>query len=582
MVFDNQTSTSSTSSTNDESNFACPICWATTDEVKSQGIPLALTPCHHTACLTCIENVLLVRTDIPCYGTCPMCRADVCLFDLMVEMDEGCDCDDDDDDEDAEFYEKRWFQSYQKAMESSDECLQDSVLSGRTLYTREGGIGAYSIHFPTDSCSNSIVNDSCSANKDDSPCRPYVSCTALYHEKMDDGSALPDILYFENGYHWHSRSKTFHGRISWKDSSGGALFRGSDNWDIILQVSSDVRYICGGGILKHRVKHFPLDGKWMIIWKDTGTRADIEIDNGSFTVFGDIYQILLDEHSLPFFLWPGNQVKQEALSGINLGLEPDGPPVDGTIVWKHNDESTGEIIWQRRSISKCQTIKTYFGGEKLDRTTYLIRDNENPLRNSSGTTRYVPEALWGNMFYQVGKFGVASYHFISESGNGLNGAYISYESPECAVWPPLDDGSPVPSRVPFTNISWDPELRIFRGKIEWQHKYGSTWQGDALWEYEMKFCPDYLAIVAGYVKSSYSSNANFLQVKNEFGRSLVYINGRSSEKILSVMSRDEAKNIFLQVFASHSLDSIDIPILRQMIEHGASLQHILLILHTVM
>ena len=47
--------------------------------------------------------------------------------------------------------------------------------------------------------------------------------------------------------------------------------------------------------------------------------------------------------------------------------------------------------------------------------------------------------------------------------------YVSYEHPDCTLWPPLDDGSPVPARITFTDIHWDPQRRIFRGVIDWEN-----------------------------------------------------------------------------------------------------------------
>ena len=546
----------------------CPICWSTAEEVRNQEIPLALTPCGHSACLTCIENVLLVRTDIPGYGTCPICRSEIRLFDLMVEVIDNYKT--------GDVHSQRLLQSYQDRTTIHGVNLKNSTLYGQIVYTREGGPGAYSMHFPKEI---TCINSSDNSNID---IRPYISCTALSHEKMDDGTNLPDILYFEPGYYWHDRSKTFHGRISWSNSSGGVLFKGSDYWDVILQVSSDARYVCGGGIIKNMINVFPLDGKWTVVWSKNETQTDIDVENGFFQVFNTNYRIQLDKQNTPYILWPDSDIKQEALSGINLDVEPGGPPIGGTIVWQHNDESTGEIVWYRRSIAKRRPIINYFGGENRGRTTYLIREEGMSTANPSNLMKYVSGTIWGNSFLQLGRFGVASYHFISELGGGLDGAYISYESSECAVWPPLDDGSPVPARVPFSYTSWDVASRTFRGKVEWQRMYGSTWQGDALWDYEMNFCPNYLAIVSGFVKSSPSIAPEMFQVKNEYGQSLIYINGRSSEKILSSVSKDEVLRIFRHIVTYQSLENIDVNVFREMIENGASMQHLLLILRDIL
>ena len=80
---------------------------------------------------------------------------------------------------------------------------------------------------------------------------------------------------------------------------------------------------------------------------------------------------------------------------------------------------------------------------------------------------------------------MASYHFMntndtidSNSSNSLYQAYISYESPRAEVWPPLDNGLSIPSRVPFRNIRWDVRTRTFRGDICWLDDYDTTWTNE--------------------------------------------------------------------------------------------------------
>lgn len=88
------------------------------------------------------------------------------------------------------------------------------------------------------------------------------------------------------------------------------------------------------------------------------------------------------------------------------------------------------------------------------------------------------DTLWGNTFVQGMRVGLASYHFMlaaSQDAERGEQAYISYENPDCAQWPPLDDGSPVPARVPFTDVHWDESARTFRGSIRWRDTYGTSW-----------------------------------------------------------------------------------------------------------
>jgi hypothetical protein len=85
---------------------------------------------------------------------------------------------------------------------------------------------------------------------------------------------------------------------------------------------------------------------------------------------------------------------------------------------------------------------------------------------------YHPNALHGNVFCQTYKVGVASYHFVliqaadndattATSTDEPHRAYISYEHRAMARWPPLDDGRPLPARVPFRDARWNADMRIF-------------------------------------------------------------------------------------------------------------------------
>ena len=66
----------------------------------------------------------------------------------------------------------------------------------------------------------------------------------------------------------------------------------------------------------------------------------------------------------------------------------------------------------------------------------------------------------GRVYVQGNTVGLASYHF-----NSINDCYISYSSPQCSMWPALDNGDRPPTRKPFVNISIDEVKRTFRGDI---------------------------------------------------------------------------------------------------------------------
>ena len=131
------------------------------------------------------------------------------------------------------------------------------------------------------------------------------------------------------------------------------------------------------------------------------------------------------------------------------------------------------------------------------------------------------------------KVGLASYHFIAEDGEGEQGAYISYEHPLCSRWPTLDNGLPVPSRVPFRDVRWDARSQTFGGIIDWENGYGTTWQGSKSWRYEIVFDTEYTCIVSGTVFSVVDGGAG--QTEWSFGKDLIYINAAIAERFSDLL-----------------------------------------------
>jgi len=170
--------------------------------------------------------------------------------------------------------------------------------------------------------------------------------------------------------------------------------------------------------------------------------------------------------------------------------------------------------------------------------------------------------------------GLASYHFIEENGEGLEGAYISYESPQCSVWPNLDDGSPVPYRVPFTNVHWDAATRIFEGTIEWKRLYGCGWQGDDLWTYKMVFDRNFLCIVSGGVVSSTNGVDNGRN--HGYDDVLMYQNWKASERLMQDFTSDEMNEMIstLTTMTDGDPDSFNSVLVEEMLADGASYEHV--------
>ena len=106
----------------------------------------------------------------------------------------------------------------------------------------------------------------------------------------------------------------------------------------------------------------------------------------------------------------------------------------------------------------------------------------------------------------------------SSSNSTSYQAYISYESPRTELWPPLDNGNAIPSRVPFRNIRWNINTRTFHGDICWVDDYDTTWMNETKWSYIIVFDPTYSFIASGSVSMSDGDRPH------QFGIDLIYIN----------------------------------------------------------
>jgi hypothetical protein len=244
-------------------------------------------------------------------------------------------------------------------------------------------------------------------------------------------------------------------------------------------------------------------------------------------------------------------------NGGNAGEEVGGENDDSTTATTRNRNST--MVWTRLTISETVPPNTVnrLGGSSgslfqrvLSAQERAARLEQEQLANLSNTPVYHIREVWGNTFCQASRVGLASYHFVapasasaSASGNnnmdqddnnngnnddddddddGLPHVYISYEHRDTAQWPPLDNGSPIPRRVRFHNVSF-PTPSTFRGEIHWQGDYGTSWQGDIRWEYEMTFDEAFMCIVSGQVKSVTQHNED-PQEWVRYGQDLIYIN----------------------------------------------------------
>jgi len=219
------------------------------------------------------------------------------------------------------------------------------------------------------------------------------------------------------------------------------------------------------------------------------------------------------------------------VSGVDLKNKPCGPDIGDTIEWKVNDSAYYRIFWTRETKNDSTPNQVELLGND---GTLIFRKNKNC---ETENPTYHSQSPWGNIFIQFLAVGVASYHFISSNGTGLDGAYISYEHHRCSVWPPLDNGSPIPARVPFVEVSFDADTRTFRGRIPWFDRYCTTWQGSKLWDYEIVFDSEFICIISGKVNSVTADDSEHNMY--HFGETLNYVNVAVKQKIISGVSNGE-------------------------------------------
>lgn len=160
------------------------------------------------------------------------------------------------------------------------------------------------------------------------------------------------------------------------------------------------------------------------------------------------------------------------------------------------EEVVGESYPKRRTEEK---IFIYPFSESMH--TVLCRAT---TPKTSASVPLIPNTFWGNIYCQQLLIGLASYHFVKKPNSDGIGrdnsavAYISHDHKLACVWPPLDNGRPMPSRVFFRNINC-PDDHTFRGSICWYDDFQTTWNGASRFDYELKFDSAYFCIRAGTV-----------------------------------------------------------------------------------
>ncbi|KAL7569910.1 hypothetical protein ACA910_008574 [Epithemia clementina (nom. ined.)] len=540
----------------DPLNPSCPIC-------MHESIDFVCGPCRHEFCLPCVERLLLSpRAGVtngrglvgggsssngmvatPTLGLCPICRQELYLFDLCH----------------ARTGEKVHQQNFVLPEELAGAIFVESTEH------YQGMIGRGSYHFPIGSVAGGSSDNNNNGSHSSTAVPPYYDMSKVSQKSDPTGSS--DIVPFVD-CHWHEKSRTFAGILRFPNSE---LF---DHHQVILSFSPNWRFVRQGVVILRRRKDYkttkeiqlayPFDGEWKVVRSVGAILADAFPDHKKFTVQG--FGVVESMTNYPCIIRPRHKrdppgkptivfsatMKEFVSLPYDLDLQTESIPIGYEWTWVDPADPEIRMTWIRESIStSVPSDQASSIGGNSGRLLIRSTENENDPYLNSQRQRVAPEYnrnnLWGNVFCQALQVGLASYHF---EGNEEGDVYISYESPSTGMWPPLDNGQAVPARVPFRNISFDPESRTFRGHICWQEEYGTSWQGMIRWEYEMVFDRDYTCIVSGHVDSVNSHGIQ--ECMSRYGESLVYCNAKLWEVFRNAPLPNEALPLFSSSSSSNN------------------------------
>mmetsp|Transcript_25687 Transcript_25687/g.54259 ORF Transcript_25687/g.54259 Transcript_25687/m.54259 type:complete len:579 (+) Transcript_25687:93-1829(+) len=515
--------------------FSCPICLASsaedravepkvepvdpsvsapaasTDQHDGAGVTFVKTPCGHTFCVVCIERVLLKPRDgILTRAPCPMCRETVNLFDLTHATKKSLVYD---AATDISSWSVTGCQYRQSSLAPSPGPDYGADLLLQAAIDLGGAIEGHGIHFS--------FQESSASMKFERPLK--VTSHGNWTEDADNLQTLDSITFDRTCF--HEKSMTFCGKSSFAnpicDSKridceiGESYF--FDKVDCLLQFSGNGHYIRRGNLrwalVSTSTETYPLDGVWEVRFTRREAMTEIiHVQKHFFTSISEFFHITIDPDHHPRFMTRGGsdnlRCNQHILPGTN------GPDIGDTLEWEH--AKLGIVaVWKRRAMNLDDCWLSY--DIKIDNFVYR-RCNGRASNNPSLGPSYHADTLWGNTFCQLYTVGLASYHFLEPDSEGNYQAYISYEHPKTEMWPPLDNGETVPSRVQFRNISWDASTRVFKGDICWEQDFGTSWMNETKWSYEILFDPTFKFIVSGTVLRSMDKDPN------KFGLDLIYIN----------------------------------------------------------
>ena len=286
---------------------------------------------------------------------------------------------------------------------------------------------------------------------------------------------------------------------------------------VSLTFSDDLRYITAGALIHSFLCdkglslefYYPFDGEW-ISTEGPSAPCKFSIEADFFRCDGDGYKVSVSEDRSTAFLIHASRVKREWK--ILLDLSCRGPCPGDSITWVNIEDDSQIWVWTR---------ETVVNKPPSDKLIPLGSRNGVVYRRMVGVTRqrqvptYNRDGLWGNVFCQAMKVGLASYHFVSPTES-----YLSYEHPTSSAWPSLDNGSPIPSRVYFRNVSFNNY--IFKAQILWNEDFQTSWSGMSRWDYTIVFDPNFMVIRGGKVDGCTTEGVS--REMSRYGEDLLYVN----------------------------------------------------------
>jgi Zinc finger, C3HC4 type (RING finger) len=508
------------------SSQSCPIC-------LNPALVLVSGRCQHSLCVECMEKVLNadgalerwppqsaadIHLSAPTLGRCPICRSELSLFEVVnhttseplhpPDTEYRCDPTNRETNgaEDGPDHDHAAPPS-SSVMESLSSLFgSPSPLKNAVYVPYRGRPGHFSFHWDWDKIK--FQSEALQAMR-----RPFLNLTESVRVRPDkwrleDGNVAPRIKFMEDGCHFHQPSRTFHATILWPKR-----LNGSHEWNVILGFSKDYRFLSSGRIHMKRERivppedvpnHFtreqrdlcryPMDGRWTLLWTDSlgyEKRGEVHVVNNEYKQGGWSFYLNFDDPLHPSVRWPRSKHWQWVEDGVNLKEEPLGPPAGSKIQWKTSDPRFPELFWIRQTVGPLPVPRVILFGMGQEKFLY----QKLHAKTDDAIPKYNGDSVFGNVFTKRLYIGSASYHFLSPSNS-----FISYRHPACRDLPPLDDGTPLPTRVDFHNIQWEPEERKLTGTIEWEQDFGTSWNDNVRWTMTMYFDSQYMVILKGGIQ----------------------------------------------------------------------------------